>query len=47
VGVGFVVWERLEARWGERPARPRLVVRRRELMRSRPRRSDRIERRAA
>jgi hypothetical protein len=47
VGVCFVVWERVEARWIERPARPRLVVRRRELMRSRPHRSDRIQRRAA
>jgi len=47
VGVCFVVWERVEARWVERPARPRLMVRRRELMRSRPQRSDRIQRRAA
>jgi hypothetical protein len=47
VAVCFVVWERVEARWIEPPARPRLVVRRRELMRSRPHRSDRIQRRAA
>jgi hypothetical protein len=47
VGVCFVVWERVEARWVERPARPRLMVRRRELTRSRPQRSDRIQRRAA
>ncbi|HVG77154.1 MAG TPA: hypothetical protein VNF03_03385 [Patescibacteria group bacterium] len=47
VGVCFVVWERVEARWVEPPARPRLMVRRRELTRSRPQRSDRIQRRAA
>jgi hypothetical protein len=47
VGVCFVVWERVEARRVERPARPRLMVRRRELMRGRPHRCDRIQRRAA
>ncbi|HUK61897.1 MAG TPA: hypothetical protein VLV15_01150 [Dongiaceae bacterium] len=47
VAVGFVVWERLEARWIERPARPRLVVHRRELTRARPPRPDRNQRRAA
>jgi len=43
----FVAWERVEARWIERPARPRLVVRRPELTRRRPDRSDHIQRRAA
>jgi hypothetical protein len=47
VGVCFVMWERVEARWIERPARPRLVVQRRDLTRSRPHGSDRIQRRAA
>ena len=47
VGVGFVVWERVEARRIEQPMRPRLVVRRRELTRSRSVRSDRTYRRAA
>jgi len=47
VGLGFAVWERLEARWIERPARPRLVARRRELSRRRLPGSDRIQRRAA
>jgi hypothetical protein len=47
VGVCFLVWERVEARWIERPARPRLVVQPRDLTRSRPHRSDRIQRRAA
>jgi hypothetical protein len=47
VGLGFVVWERLEARWIERPARPPLVARRRELSRRRLPGSDRVERRAA
>jgi hypothetical protein len=47
VGMCLVAWERVQARRIERPARPRLVVRRRELMRSRVHRSDRIQRRAA
>ena len=47
VAVGFVVWERLEARRAERSARPRLLVRHRELTRRRPPRSDRTFRRAA
>ena len=47
VAVGFVMWEHLEARRAERPARPRLVVRHRALARRRPLRSERTVRRAA
>jgi hypothetical protein len=47
VGVGFVLWERVEARRTAAPARPRLVVWRRELTRSRSARSERTYRRAA
>jgi hypothetical protein len=47
VGMCFVAWERVEARWIERPARARLVGRRPELTRRRPDRSDHIQRRAA
>ena len=47
VAVGFVVWERVEARRIARPARPRLVVQRRELTRRRSLRSDQIDRHAA
>ena len=46
VAVGFVVWERLDARRFEAPARPRLVVRR-PVTRRRPVRSDHTDRRAA
>jgi hypothetical protein len=47
VAVGFVVWEHLEARRAERPARPRLVVQHRALARRRSVRSERTYRRAA
>jgi hypothetical protein len=48
VAVGFVVWERLDARRIEAPARPRLGVRRRAQSRRRSVRSEtRIHRRAA
>jgi hypothetical protein len=47
VAVGFVLWEHLEARRAERPARPRLVVSRRDLTRRRGARPEHTYRRAA